>query len=182
MSYQHEYGSFQFTGSWKRFEDHSIRSYYTFQTLAELNHDGLTVIWIMWYPHGDWPEMEQVLLYAAYIHSRNELKEKLVTAGEKWYARIDFPPLPLPEEKIADREAYRRVFDQVVGLEPVANIVELILGSEPLEEPGPGGEKLLRSITSRPSRISFEDCEAAWRKGLEREKKANLEIKRGRRP
>jgi hypothetical protein len=174
----HPYGSLQLASSWKRLENGSVRSYYTFQPLAELNHNGLTVIWALWYPVGDWPEMEQGLVYAAHIHSRNELKENLVAAGEKWYARTTFPPLPPPKEIITDREAYRLVFDQVAALEPVANNLRLILGHKPEDEPGPNGEQLWTEISNRPSRMEFEDCEAAWRKELDGREEERLEFDR----
>lgn len=165
-----KHGDFTMMSSWERMENHEIRTYNIPVTLASGCWKGIYVGWHVLVPRCSWPENRSQCPISMSIHSRGSLAENFRKQGLPFYRKFNpLVTLHLPDDELSLSTIIANVHAETLSLEPVMTELNLDLGSEPepMDEPGPIGEKVYRGIMSKPSRISKDEFERKCRERFE---------------
>lgn len=159
-----DYGDLNISTSWKRLPDGQDRHYQPCN-LATLQHDGLTVEWVILIPRGAWPSPMQTCELSAYFYARGELQKRREDAGLDWYESVNpVVSLPLPQEETPVDAIASQIYKDGSVLSLGVWSMRLLLSGKPDSE----DENTISHLAVRPEEIPAEQYRQEVHKEIER--------------
>ncbi|RJP25956.1 MAG: hypothetical protein C4527_16250 [Candidatus Omnitrophota bacterium] len=153
------YGDFHFVTASKQLDNGNWRSYQPWD-FAEVNHQGLSVMWYVLIQKGEWPEEVNECYLDVYFHTRGKLQQTYEAKGIPSYQRFrTYGTLSLPANDISISDALAKIYEEVEAIAPGVryNCIRLSYGLEPSEKTGPNGEKTSAVLASTPRQMTKSD-------------------------